>query len=274
MADEKEKPGVLIYFDIREPLEVLSMEQRGSLFTAILDYACDGLAPLFDDPLLRMAWAIIKRGIDRDDIQYRTTILRRKYAAYCRYEKEAGRTPVTFDEWKDNDEEDAHASTCMHMHASASKSMPTTTSTTTTTTTSTSTTTSNNSSSGTPAAKPPDSPKQKTKKFVKPTLEEVAGYINQNDYSVNAERFFAYYESCGWQVKGRSMKDWKAAIRYWATSERQQPAAAPARKGNYFVEHNLAPSVAEYEAQEAEEDVDEEELAKMQEEMRRWSSGE
>jgi len=61
---------------------------------------------------------------------------------------------------------------------------------------------------------------------------------------------------------------------YLATSERQQPAAAPARKGNYFVQHNLAPSVAEYEAQEAEEDVDEEELAKMQEEMRRWSSGE
>lgn len=259
MSDGKEKPGVLIYFDIREPLEFLDMEQRGELFTAILDYAADGLAPVFDNKLLSMAWAIVKRGIDRDDVQYRTTISRRKYAAYCRYEKEAGRTPLTFDEWNMHEDE----GTCMQVHADASTRMPTTTTTTTTTqlqpntTTTTTTTTTPTNKESTPAE---PAPSPKTRKFVKPSLEEVREYIQANNYQVDPDRFHAYYESCGWMVKGRSMKDWKAAIRYWATSDKKVPASSEAqRKGNYFIPHMTTTSWDEYEASSGAEDTTDEE---------------
>ena len=101
------------------------MEERGELFTAILDYSADGTDPAFKNPLLRMAWAIVRRDIDRDSDKYQATVKRRKYAAYCKVEKEAGRIPLRYDEWEiwSNDETDltpidqtaivqASASTC------------------------------------------------------------------------------------------------------------------------------------------------------------------
>lgn len=258
----KEKPGVLIYFDVRDPLEELDMAERGELFTAILNYGADGIEPTFENKLLRMAWAIVKRGLDRDDANYRTTMRKRKYAIYCRYEKEAGRTPLTFDEWNATQADDGEDS-CIHMYTHEDTCIPTTTTTTTPTTTTT--TTPSNIESAQPAE---PAPSPRTKKFVKPTLEEVTEYVRQGGYQVDPERFHAYYESCGWTVKGRSMKDWKAAVRYWATSgtdrnrtgtrPEPQPAQQAQRKGSYFVPHGRAMSYAEYtaSARPAEDDDD------------------
>lgn len=231
--DGKEKPGVLIYFDIREPLAELEMDERGELFTAMLDYAADGVEPSFDNKVLRIAWAIVKRGIDKDDEAYRTTVIRRTYAVYCREEKKAERTPLTFDEWHHMISSDITGDQVISHDIAR---YPTTTTTTTPTTTTTTTTTINNKGSA-PPAPPADPPKGK--RFVKPTLEEVAAYIREKGYAVDPERFYSYYESCGWQVKGRSMRDWKAAVSYWNTRDRQTaasspPAPAPQRKGNYF----------------------------------------
>lgn len=54
-----------------------------------------------------------------------------------------------------------------------------------------------------------------SKKFHKPTLEEVKEYIHKNNYSVDAERFIDYYKSNGWKVGKNPMKDWKACVRTW-----------------------------------------------------------
>ena len=53
------------------------------------------------------------------------------------------------------------------------------------------------------------------KKFIKPSIDEVKGYIAEKGYSVNAERFINYYESKGWLIGKSPMKDWKAAVRTW-----------------------------------------------------------
>ena len=57
--------------------------------------------------------------------------------------------------------------------------------------------------------------KEKRKVFQKPTVEEIQSYIHENGYSVDAERFFNFYESKGWMVGKNHMKDWKAAVRTW-----------------------------------------------------------
>ena len=54
-----------------------------------------------------------------------------------------------------------------------------------------------------------------SKKFQKPTLEEVKEYIQKNNYDVDAERFIDYYESNGWKVGKNPMKDWNACVRTW-----------------------------------------------------------
>lgn len=60
-----EKKSFVLYHDIREPLELLTMEQRGELFTAILDYSESGSLPAFTGEL-QMAFAFIRSALDRD----------------------------------------------------------------------------------------------------------------------------------------------------------------------------------------------------------------
>ena len=54
-----------------------------------------------------------------------------------------------------------------------------------------------------------------SKRFLKPTLEEIRSYCEERKNSVNAEIFFDYYESNGWKVGKNPMKDWKASVRTW-----------------------------------------------------------
>ena len=59
----------------------------------------------------------------------------------------------------------------------------------------------------------------KKEKFIPPKLEEVKAYASEKQYAgFNAEKFHAHYQSNGWKVGKNPMKDWKAAVRYWATN--------------------------------------------------------
>jgi len=51
------------------------------------------------------------------------------------------------------------------------------------------------------------------KHFRPPTLREVADYIKEKDYRVNAEAFMAHYEKVNWSSnKGVKIASWKGAI--------------------------------------------------------------
>ena len=54
-----------------------------------------------------------------------------------------------------------------------------------------------------------------TKRFKKPTIEEIQAYCDERNNGIDAERFYDYYESKGWKVGKAPMKDWKASIRTW-----------------------------------------------------------
>lgn len=64
------------------------------------------------------------------------------------------------------------------------------------------------------------SKKVKTKRFVKPTVEEIRAYCIERNNNIDAERFFDYYEANGWKVSGNAMKDWKATVRNWERNEK------------------------------------------------------
>lgn len=59
------------------------------------------------------------------------------------------------------------------------------------------------------------SPQPNRKRFVKPTIEEVMAYIDENGYSVDAEQWYDHYEANGWMAGRNHMRDWKAAVRNW-----------------------------------------------------------
>ena len=100
MAAEK-RPGVMLYFaDLRPAFRRLSMEQRGVLFTQIFDYAENGTLPDELDDLTGLCFDLMREKIDRDGERYKSNVLQRKYAVYCREQDKAGRERAAFDEWE------------------------------------------------------------------------------------------------------------------------------------------------------------------------------
>lgn len=74
----------------------------------------------------------------------------------------------------------------------------------------------------------------RTRRFVPPSVEEVAQYCFERMSKVDPQRFVDYYTSNGWMVGKNKMKDWKAAVRNWEQKEEQ---IRPNRRGgNVFLE--------------------------------------
>lgn len=61
-------------------------------------------------------------------------------------------------------------------------------------------------------------PSDITKRFVKPTLDEVRVYCRERNNTVDPERFMDFYDSNGWKVGKNPMKDWRSAVRNWERS--------------------------------------------------------
>lgn len=60
-----------------------------------------------------------------------------------------------------------------------------------------------------------DISKESTKRFLKPTVEEIRSYCRERNNGVDAEKFFDFYEAKGWVIGKSPMKDWKATVRTW-----------------------------------------------------------
>jgi len=57
--------------------------------------------------------------------------------------------------------------------------------------------------------------KETTKRFQKPTIDEVVEYIKEKGFSFDPQRFIDYYESKGWMIGKSPMKNWKSACNTW-----------------------------------------------------------
>lgn len=71
-----------------------------------------------------------------------------------------------------------------------------------------------------------------SKRFVKPTVEEIVAYCEERHNNVDAQRFYDFYESNGWLIGHNPMKDWRACVRRWEKSsdaeKKQHGSSAPA----------------------------------------------
>ena len=60
------------------------------------------------------------------------------------------------------------------------------------------------------------------KRFAPPTIDEVRDYCNENGYRIDAEAFVDHYQSVGWKVGNKPMRDWKAAVRTWVRRDKER----------------------------------------------------
>ena len=92
------RPGIMLYFDILEPIKVLPDADKGRLLVAMLEYGKCGTIPEFDG-MLALAWGFVKPKLDKDSEEYNRTILKRQYATFCRDRKRKGEPDISFEEW-------------------------------------------------------------------------------------------------------------------------------------------------------------------------------
>ena len=70
--------------------------------------------------------------------------------------------------------------------------------------------------------------KNKSSRFVPPTLEQVRAYFSENTLKGNPDEFFFYYDKVGWKTdKGASIKKWESAAQGWSIREGKFPKNTP-----------------------------------------------
>ena len=97
----KTPPCVMIGLELLEAIKVLSDEDVGRFMRAVLEYGAHSTEPHFgDDNLpLRMLWAMTKPKIDANAAHYDKSVLQRRYANYCKHQKELGKPAMDYTEW-------------------------------------------------------------------------------------------------------------------------------------------------------------------------------
>ncbi len=101
MAERKERPGVMLYFDVFRPLlNRLDDKQCGQLLRMVIDYAEHGEVHDNPDPFLGMAFDLIRPKLDHDAERYEESREQRQYAVYCREKRKAGEPYMEISEWR------------------------------------------------------------------------------------------------------------------------------------------------------------------------------
>jgi hypothetical protein len=104
MAERKERPGAMLYFDMLRPLlNRLDDERCGKLLRAIVDYSQYGALPDDGDMLTGMAFDLLRPKLDHDAEKYEQTRVQRQYAVYRRDADKYGWPDLSFDEWRCSD---------------------------------------------------------------------------------------------------------------------------------------------------------------------------
>lgn len=73
--------------------------------------------------------------------------------------------------------------------------------------------------------------KESSKRFVKPTIEEIQKYCSDRNNNVDANYFYDFYESKGWMIGKNKMKDWKSAVRTWEKNNKEVKTKSKKDKG-------------------------------------------
>ena len=206
MADNAKKSFVL-YHDIRGPLELLTDEERGKLFLAILDYSERGEAPDFTGAL-QMAFAFIQTSLDRDTEAWESKREKRREAGSLGgKQRVANQANATFA--NQNKQTQANQAVPAPVPVPVPAPVPVKES---------------------KADKPP-----RATRFAPPSVEEVAAYCRERGNTVDAQHFVDFYSSKNWMIGKNKMKDWRASVRTWEKRDggQNQPAAIPEAKDYY-----------------------------------------
>jgi len=195
------KSSFVLYHDIREPVEMLTDEERGKLFSAILNYSEYGEQPAFSGAL-QMAFAFIRTALDRDAEKWEGKRQKRVESGRlggirsgeARRQHEANEANAS--NLKQTKQNQANEAVPAPAPAPAPAPVPVI---------------ENNE-----AVKPPRA------RFIPPTVSEVAAYCRERKNKVDPQSFVDYYAAANWFRGKTKITDWKACVRTWEQKEKDR----------------------------------------------------
>lgn len=119
MKQNQQRPGVMMYFHLLEPMRALSREQFAEMIWALMDYAQYGVLPEFADPLMAMSWGYLRHAADVDLQRYEMRKQRASKAAGMRWHPEAMHNDAYDAIYKHNTETEPQADADADTQASA-----------------------------------------------------------------------------------------------------------------------------------------------------------
>jgi DNA-binding transcriptional regulator YhcF (GntR family) len=75
---------------------------------------------------------------------------------------------------------------------------------------------------------------QKENKFKKPTIEEIALFMEEKGMNNVAERFYNFYEAKGWMIGKNQIKNWKACVNTWKDNNLKTQPTIESKPIKYF----------------------------------------
>ena len=173
------QPGIVLFFaDYQSIKDILTIDQKGQLFDALMRFGETEESYLGDDQLIRLAFNVFSAAIIRTNTKYENRCRVNAENIRKRWEQKKAVSVVS--------EYDRIQSNTNEYNGPENKT------------------------------ETEIETKTKRKRFISPSLEEVSAYCQERGNGISAEQFIDYYQARGWELKpGQKMKDWKAAIRTW-----------------------------------------------------------
>lgn len=201
------RDSLILHFEYIDD-EEMTPEEIGQLTLAMIRYSRDGNEPKFTDRALRLMWKAVRARLDTDT---------EAYEERCRVNRENGmkggrpRIRTDVEETERFSEKPTETERFFEKPKKPDIDIDNDIDTDT---------------------KEKSKPKEKApKRFSAPSLAEVREYCLERGNNVDPERFCDFYDSVGWKVGNKPMKDWKAAVRTW--ERREEPKARSGTTNNF-----------------------------------------
>lgn len=90
-----------------------------------------------------------------------------------------------------------------------------------------------------------NSNREKTSRFVPPTIQEISDYCRERSNAVDPQRFVDHYTSNGWMVGKNKMKDWRASVRTWEKGNATHQSTSASRE-QAIIDHTFGPNATNF----------------------------
>ena len=200
MANLTPKNNFILYTDYFEQIQMLTIEQRGVLLTALMCYQLGDDLPEMDS-LTMMCYSFISSDVRRNNRKYEEIAEKRRAAG-----SKGGKVAQA------NRANQAKASDKVNVKDNVKVNV-------------------NGSGSGSGNDNVLAS-KQTTTTTTCPTLEQIKAWCAANCIQTNVEKFYAYNEARGWTLNGKPA-DWQKLLQLWVANDSNHNSGIPQEESAY-----------------------------------------